>query len=65
MELVYEKVADYHVALRASDPPVVTSRGKSKCAGTIDPQLAQALLDNGYRVGRGADSCPRKVFARH
>ncbi len=62
--IVYEKIADHHVALRAGDPPRISRRGKSKCAGSIDLRRAQELLETGHRVPEGAD-VPRHVFARH
>lgn len=62
--LTYEKVVDYHYALRKGDPPVIKPDGKSKCAADLDVAKAQALLDHGYRVGtRGG--WPSKVYACH
>jgi len=61
--LVYEK-ADYHRALRATDPPKVSRRGKSKCPGDLTPIEAQELLNLGYREGQLADGTPKAVFVR-
>ncbi len=68
MHLRYEKVADCHRALRAGDPPLIRSRGKSRCAGSIDLARAQAWLEDGLRKGLAwppGEGDPRHVFARH
>ncbi|MBN2798411.1 MAG: hypothetical protein JXX28_04625 [Deltaproteobacteria bacterium] len=62
--MTYEKIADYHIALRAGDPPRISRRGKSKCAASLNVAQAQALLEGGYRVPEGADD-PEHVYAKH
>jgi len=62
--MTYERIVDYHIALRAGDPPRISSRGKSKCAASLDLAMAQELLVTGHRVPEGADD-PRHVYAKH
>jgi hypothetical protein len=64
LALQYEKVADYHVALRKGDPAKVSKRGKSTCAAELTLQVAQTMLDTGYRDDLLPSGYPQRVFAR-
>ncbi len=62
--MTYEKIVDYHIALRQGDPPRISQRGKSKCDGSLDLTKAQALLEGGHRVPEQSDD-PSHVYAKH
>jgi len=65
LALQYEKVADYHVALRKGDPAKVSKRGKSTCAADLTIAEAQVMLDMGYRDDVLPSGHPQRVFAKH
>lgn len=62
--MTYEKIADYHIALRAGDPPRLSARGKSKCAASLDLIRAQALLEAGH-PDPADDAPPKHVYVQH
>jgi hypothetical protein len=68
--MIYEKVVDYHRALRSGDPPGISHRGKSKCASDLTVDLAQGLLERGHPwpdsiVALDPQEPPEAVFSLH